>query len=315
MYTKSMYIGLRQRRKIVTFSVILLSVFFAFLVYFFFIRDRSSSSLFDITPKNVILSNVWEDSVTVTWTTQWKTPGRLYLYKGSEKVGEYEDARGTKRRNTHYVNINGLEPGSIYEFEIVYSEKRSLNSDGSKFQFTTRPVLSDIPASVNANGSVNESGALIFIILDDLKESYPVAAYVTEAGNWSVDLSKIWSAYNVRDDSALKVIFYTNKGSQVFRGNKNVLFDSENNFVQEGFVFDWAENPFLNIPDVAKFLGAPVVIENEKLLVEEEKVVEQNIDESVLGIESREENRVVNNIDLQWSTLDKNNDIVDYGIK
>ena len=310
-----MYVGLRQRRKIVTFLVVLFSLVLAFLVYFFYIQKDSADNLFDNTPSNVILSNVWENSVTVTWTTRLKTQGDLYLYKGGEKVGEYKDSRGEKKRNTHYVNVNGLEPGTIYEFEIVSSGKKDRNSNGSKFQFTTRPVLDNIPTSVFANGVVNEFEVLVFIVLDDLKESYPVSAYITEGGNWSADLSRIWSAYNVRDDSALKVIFYTNKGSQAFRGNKNVLFDSENNFVQEEFVFDETENAFLNIPDVAKFLGAPVVIESEEVVVEKEEVVEQDVDESVLGIESREESRRVNNGSFQWSTLDKNNDIVDYGIK
>ena len=291
-YTEIMYIGLREKKRFAIFSI--LGFIALILVVLFLYSNRKESS----EPENVILSNVWENSVTVTWTTKIRTKGYLSLYKDSEKIGDFQDARGLGKSYTHYIDLSGLEPNTEYEFVISSAGVERLNQDGERFEFSTRELLLQDRTPNIVNGTVQGRDTLVFVMLDDFSLNYPLSTYVREQGEWSIDLSKFLPVGNsgdfvFRGDAAIKVLFYGSKGGEVFRGNKNVLFDDQGNFKKESLEITGLESIFPFISDVAKFKGIAVVPEREEI-----------VEDDVLGIEIESESLEESKEEIIWQPLD-----------
>ncbi len=303
LYTESMYIGARQKRKFFVFFVTL--ILFVFIgVGIFWVNKEMSEEFLELSePRNVVLSNVGEDEVSVTWTTEVRTEGFLVLYKDGEKVNEFNDSRGSGKRHTHYVDLSDLSPNTNYDFEIFSSGKRWLNSDGDLYSFVTSPLLSDIKAPRVVEGFIEVEDALVLLMVDDLNDRYPLSAFVSN-GNWSVDLSKFSDSgdFEFRNDTPLRVLFYSNEGSDIVRGNKNVLF--ENGEFLEDVELSKDENVFLSIPDMAKFRDEIVIIEEEEV----EEVSEESEDDEVLGVDDQEE------VEDVGERLEVSEDLTDYGL-
>ncbi len=305
LYTESMYIGARQKKKLFVFFVTL--IIFVFIGVGVFWVNNEMAELSE--PKNVVLSNVGEESVSVTWTTEVQTEGFLVLYKDGEKVKEFNDSRGSGKRHTHYVDIAGLSPNTSYDFEIFSSGERWLNSDGELYSFVTSPLASNLKAPKIVEGFVEVEDVLVFLMVDDLVPHYPLSTFINN-GIWSFDLSKLSHPdspdFELRNDTPLKILFYSNEGPAVIRGNKNILFE-EGEFLQK-VEFSEGENIFLLIPDLAKF--------KEEIIVEEEEFVEveevPEPDEEVLGVDDNEEDQ--EKVEDVREKLEVSENLTDYGL-
>ena len=302
-----MYISARQKRKIVVFTMSLL----VFLILGSFLIWKNWEVL---KPENVVLSNVGENSVTVTWTTDTRSNGAVIVYSGSEKIGEFKDTRNKGRGYKHYVEVSNLQPKTSYEFEIV-------SSDGERYEFSTRDILSEKPIPNVVRGEADVAHMLAFLLVDDLSSNYPLSTYTSSNGEWSFDLSEITPAsgkglFDLRGDTPLKLLFYSTDGVKVIQGNRNALFARNGEF--NGTVkLDGSENVFLHIPDFAKFKEDFVEVENIATDIEGE-----DISEDILGVEEmeqvdeNEELEVVEEVEqVKESSIQRMESISDYGFR
>ncbi len=278
-----MYIGMRQKRRFAIFMGFLFFISAIVSVSFLLQREVSEEFLKLSEPRNVVLSNVFEDSVTVTWVTDTKINGSLVVYDSDEeRIGEFEDERNIGRSYTHYIEITGLSSGNSYEFEIALF-------DGKKYEFSTREVLADSFAPNVLEGSIDFEDVLVFLLVDDLVPNYPLSSFVVD-GQWSFDVSDVTfsgnrEAFDFRSDTPLKLLFYSKDGVKVIQGNRNVLFTRDGEF--DGVVkLDGSENVFSYIPDFARFRGDFVEIQDIATDIENESVSEE-----ILGVEEEELNR------------------------
>jgi len=305
-----MYIGARQKKKLFIF-LCALGVFFA--VFFFvnwFNEEITEEFLVLSQPRNVVLSNVSEDSVVVSWATEVKVEGFVVVYENDEKVREFVDSRGLGKRDTHYVEITGLKPSRSYEFEIFSAGEKRLNEQEERFKFVTRDIVTERTGPNIVKGVLDVKDALVFVLLDDLSLNYPASTYVSKNGEWSIDLSKIVSIVEgeeleMRPDAPLKILFFSGEGSKIVRGNKNTLFDKEGNLIESDVELTDSENIFLHIPDVARFKEDPVFVEP----VEEEEIVED-----VMGVEVVQEEVEEYHDDTIWEQLETTEKLFDYGL-
>lgn len=312
MYTKSMYIGARQKKKIFI-SLCVLAVFVAIFFFVNWFNGEITEEFLELSkPQNVVLSNVSEDSVVVSWVTEVKTEGFVVLYENDEKVKEFVDSRGLGKSHTHYIRITELKPNTNYEFEIFSAEEKRLNEQGERFKFVTKDVVADLPSPNILKGILGVKDVLIFVLLDDLSLNYPASTYVSKNGEWSVDLSQIVSIVGneeleIRPDAPLKILFFSNDGSKIIRGNKNTLFDKDGNLIESDFELTGSENVFLHIADIARFKEDPVFVEP----IEPEEIIE---DEDVMGVEIVKEEVEEYHDDTLWEQLEIKEKLFDYGL-
>lgn len=299
-----MYIGARQKKQFVSFLILLFLLAFAGATVFWLSKEVGEGS----APRDVVLSNVWEGSASVSWLTEIKTEGYLALYHGGEKVGDFKDVRGG-RHNVHYVNVVGLKPNTNYEFEIVSSGQNFLNEEDEKYKFTTRVVLPFRPVPSIVNGFVDATDGLVFLLLDDLNENYPISTYVLEDGSWSLDLSKFLPLdfdddFVLRADDSLKMLFFGREGSKIVRGHKRLLFNEENFFEDSPLALDGTGNVFVHLSEISKFKKRPAVVVNERI----EEVEKVEMLEEDIGVEDIEPVGEVQGVQteqgIQWGTLD-----------
>ena len=313
-----MYITVRQKKKI---SLFLFGMVVILLVSFLFVWR----TFFDLEPRDVVLSNVGEDGVTVTWVTDMKVNGSLILYQDGEKIRTYRDSRGVGRSHTHHVDIDGLNPDTSYEFEItpVGVLKSGVNMT---YEFKTSKVIAERPIPDILTGFVesDSSDVLALLLVDDVDKGFPLSTHVSPNGQWSFNLSVLSldrSAFlDIRNDTPLKLLFYNNDGVKVLQGNKNVLF-SRDGELKETVRLDGSEDVFSHIPNFARFRDS--VTDFENIAIEPERDdetrhvlgVEEEIDvEEVFDEKEEEKEQVVEEIEKE-DFLRRLDDLSDYGFR
>ncbi len=286
-----MYIGVKQQKKFLVFFVIL--VVFLILLFLTFWSYGNTKGSFE--PQDVVLGNLWEDSVSVSWFTDVKVDGFVFLYENGTRAGKFEGASGGKNF-VHHVTISELKPNTIYEFEIYSGGEKFLRDDGSRYIFSTLPLFSNQPVPNIVNGFVDGENVLVYVLLDDLSVNVPVSAFVGSSGQWSVDLSKIYrlerdESFEIGAETPLKILFYSNGGVKMIKGFKGALFEEQAVVNLDGH----EKNIFSHIPNAAKF--------TEVLLFEEEEVIvkEEEVEEEVMGVEDEVVEIVVDT--FEWSPL------------
>lgn len=110
-------------------------------------------------PQNVRITNISNNSFTVSYTTQTKLLGSL-SYGTTSNFGSVgfddRDQRTTtpSEYNIHYITVKNLQPSTLYFFSITSGKDTYLHND-APFQVTTGPSLSsDPPTQQPALGKV-----------------------------------------------------------------------------------------------------------------------------------------------------------------
>jgi hypothetical protein len=189
-----MYVTPRQRRNYFWTTLILLlglplTVFAAISAIRYF-SDASA----DVSPKNVIISNVSANSISVTWITESESAGSISVNSGKGDSAPFIDIRGTDRRFTHHVDIVDLEPSKDYSFVILSNDTRYNDEKGKSFKFRTASVTSQTPVPKPVYGSLDGSDikdALVYITLKGKDTVYPASSATTATGKWIIDLSSL----------------------------------------------------------------------------------------------------------------------------
>ena len=143
------------------------------------------------------MANGRDGSFTIAWITDTASDGHIE-YGTSGSLGQTaDDVRGSGYSGeTHYVDITGLTPGTLYYYDIISGGDRDDNG-GAHYTFTAGPTLS-IPTQGNcsygqvflSDGTTPAAGAVVLITLNDNNstgsagDSAPMAALVDDNGYW-----------------------------------------------------------------------------------------------------------------------------------
>ena len=161
--------------------ITLISIIFAVKEFQFFTSSAQTTS----RPQDVKLTNIKDDSFTVTWLTDIPSIGFIEY---SNSAGTTARTPPTSNTRTHLVRISDLNPGNSYSFRI--------NSNGIFFINTSTPwVVQTASTKIATSGSfiagrvLNKNGfpaknALVYVDTGFTTFSTTVA----ESGNWVLSL-------------------------------------------------------------------------------------------------------------------------------
>lgn len=106
----------------------------------------SKAGVSDI-PKEVKISNIADNSFTISWITDIATPGFIQ-YGKDQNLGQTalddRDSGSQTAHFTHHVSLKNLDPNSPYYFKIGSGAKVYDNS-GQPYTQTTAPTTTDTP--------------------------------------------------------------------------------------------------------------------------------------------------------------------------
>ncbi|MGI6484111.1 MAG: fibronectin type III domain-containing protein [Candidatus Dojkabacteria bacterium] len=229
----------------------------------------------DTDPKNVVLSNVTPTMSVISWTTDTKTYGSVILVENDREKSEVKDARGSDRRNTHYVELESLEPNTKYNFKIKSGNTKYTSSEGKDLVFTTAPITADLPSINHVSGrieSASDDDILIYVLLED-KTSFPASATLMNDKAWITDLSGLLkiadrSRVDVNENSVIAVLATDGRGNGAeLTGMYSSLFDNDSRLKESNqLVLSAGTEIYSKIPAEAKLAVSipPVTSEEPK---------------------------------------------------
>lgn len=177
-------------------ALILLLSGVAFSVYLvsqktnFFSKASSSES-----PQQVKVTNLSDNSFTISWVTGKKVPGFI-SWGPSEKLGKTtmddRDINNPSPRFTHHITLKDLDPKTIYYYKIN-SGSVTLGNQGKSFAQETAPVsVSTPPLAEPIYGAINKKDggvpgeALVYI---NIGEGTPLSSFTRGDGKWLITLN------------------------------------------------------------------------------------------------------------------------------
>lgn len=101
----------------------------------------------DLEPQNIEISNITDNSFTVSFTTNEKTTGAvsISIENSSKIVYDERDISGSQKDYySHYVSVAGLSPDTNYEFSIISNGNIILNKK-ERFTVKTAEVITSSP--------------------------------------------------------------------------------------------------------------------------------------------------------------------------
>ncbi len=142
-------------------------------------------------PKDVRITNIGDDSFTVSWTTDEKTVGSIN-WGEADSLNKTEADEIRDLSYTHSVTVRGLTASTNYSFKISSGET-SYDNNGTPWQISTGPALAKAQTSTKtASGTVLTSigtpatNALVYISIGGVS---PLSTIVSENGSWVLPLS------------------------------------------------------------------------------------------------------------------------------
>lgn len=153
-----------------------------------------------IVPQSVQITNITDNSFTVSWITAKKVSGLVKLMdSGGERI--FPDIRDKTGQlglfTTHYIEVVGLSPNQKYRFVIISDGKEFLAKDNRPYQTrTARLFAGKVPRANLASGRVETvdgqpaAGAIVYFKVEGVS---PLSSLVTSQGNWVISLAKAFS--------------------------------------------------------------------------------------------------------------------------
>lgn len=165
-------------------------------------------------PNQVRISNVTDNSFTISWITQEGTFGYvLWGPKGSSLNNVAKDETETstiEKKKIHYVQVSGLSPSTAYIFKLASDSQNNLyDNHGQPYELTTGSNLGSLPPPDTIFGTIlNQQGAPAkdALVYFTLANAQPISTQVKSNGNWVISLSTIrtealddWIRYDIEN--------------------------------------------------------------------------------------------------------------------
>lgn len=144
----------------------------------------------DISPKDIRVSNITDNSSTISWTTDKETSG--FIAWGSSQGDTSKVAQedtSSQKYFSHSISLSGLSPNTNYFYKIN-SDGTNFDNGGIPWQFTTGATLDINKNSILLSGTIiNATGApevksLVYVSIG----SYLLSTLSSDAGNFVFQL-------------------------------------------------------------------------------------------------------------------------------
>ena len=143
-----------------------------------------------IIPQKVRVTNVADNQMSVSWTTQGLASGQVeYGMAGEKLVSLASDDRGEAGGLSlvHHVTITDLQPNTEYAFRIISGETGAkFDNNGSPYSATTGVVIGETPAAVSLYGSVESLAGAQAVVYLAIPGAEPRSTLVTSSGSYSI---------------------------------------------------------------------------------------------------------------------------------
>ena len=167
-------------------------------------------------PKEIKLTNVSENSFTVSWVTDIATSGYVVYGTGpdtlSSSIPDDRDELSGQIGNyiTHHVTVRGLAPETKYYFGIGSGTNSVYYNNGQPFQVDTPAVLGPPPPADTTYGKLltpAQTPILDGVVYVSLNGAQPMSALIRDQGNYAISLSTArttdlsnYVSYNLEED-------------------------------------------------------------------------------------------------------------------
>jgi hypothetical protein len=163
-----------------------------------YIFNGKSIASKNIEPQNVQITNVSDTSFTVTWQTNDKATGAIFVSAGNPKPASYFDERDKQGKmnqyENHSVTIRDALPDTAYKFRLL-SDGKNYPVNNGELTVTTGKTLGVPKDSIGpAYGSIKTAddkpaaGSLVYLSFD---ESQTLSTIVSESGSWLIPINLI----------------------------------------------------------------------------------------------------------------------------
>ncbi len=182
-----------------------------------FFKSRASLSE---QPKNVRITNITDNSFTVSYSTDDKIPGSLNYGKdntlGQTGLDDRDQQTGNLANyNIHNITVRGVQPQTQYFFTITSGQDSYSNND-SPFTVTTGPVLSSPPQQEPMTGKITlpdgtaPTEAIIYVTA---AKSQVVSTLTKSDGSFILPLNSLRtndeaSYYTLSNDETIKILAF-----------------------------------------------------------------------------------------------------------
>ena len=198
----------------------------------------------DPTPEQVVISNVTNVSIVLSWYTQKEVEGYVIPVLDGVEKAPVADKRGAGKRLSHYVELRSLEPDTEYSFILMSDDQKYESGTTGAYKAKTLNVGTETPSPVEVHGFLEGSSiedSIVYILFEN-KSAYPVSTVVSSSGSWMVYLY----TNNIDDESIVKVTADTKlvlmgrkdlANGAVLEGTFSALFDS-NRKLNQAYTFE-----------------------------------------------------------------------------
>lgn len=177
----------------------------------------------DLTPQNIYLTNITDNSVVISWQTN--TPVASFITFGQNSPGEQtvlddRDTEGPKPHLTHYVTVRNLLAKTSYQFKIISGKLTSeVKTFDTAAEIVNQTGFPPVVGSVLDGNKPLDDGIAYLSISGAATES----ALIKTGGNFLIPLSYIRKAdlsdiYPLTDTTTAKIAIVSDTESS------NLLF-------------------------------------------------------------------------------------------
>lgn len=156
------------------------------------------------TPLNVMISNINDTGLTVSWTTATPASGAITVQSDNTKSEVVYDERDTMNASsidqkrlgiytTHTTTFRNANPETTYRIQIISNDTRYQDINGSPYIITTGPMLTGNgtgiePAfgTIKTSDGQSASGTLLYLILEN---GQTLSTLVKPSGSWIIPLN------------------------------------------------------------------------------------------------------------------------------
>jgi hypothetical protein len=190
-------------QKIPTLVGILLVLMIVGTVIFFTERAlrAPSSASGSLTPKNVKMTNMSDNTFTVSWVTESPATGTLLVTSSERSNRIYYDERDANGKlgsfTAHMVSVRDAKPNTEYSFRILSNGKEFKDSDKT-YALRTPATLPSVenglePAygTIRTPDGLPAEGALVYLTLEGGQE---LSALTKPTGLWLIPLAQVRTA-------------------------------------------------------------------------------------------------------------------------
>ncbi len=191
--------------KLSFFGLLLLFIFLIGLIVFIFLKPASP-------PGRVRVSNVTENSLTISWVTEKPVRGQIFFTDQDNKflrtlkfglgmiipqILKPESDDFNSPATVHYVTLSGLRPKTEYYYRINYNSRSyKLDQNGEILpSIKTTETLAELPSNYPAYGSLldwnEETPQTPVLVYLSHQDSSLISGYTNSEGNWCLNLGNL----------------------------------------------------------------------------------------------------------------------------